>query len=445
MIVDGEQTQALSDLALGGGRAGIPRLLRSSFLKHGALVFLATNFANALAFAFHFFAARALGVQLYGSLTSLIGIMTIAGLPASIGMMIVVKYAAEVHAGGEPGKVRALIDRVLFLSGWGAVALLALGAALSVPLASYLRLSTPLDVFVVVVLTAIGLVLTAMRAVLLGVQNFAGFAASIFAESIVRLCCGVGLVILGLGVFGAMTGFLLGVGAALASSFVSLRKHMRTAPVDLHFDLRRLLQSSAGMALGLGAFTALTSLDMILARHYLDARSAGYYGAVAQSGRILLFSCTFVPMLVLPKAAARSTAGVSATKILVNGGIASAVLLGTGLAIFALFPRFIVTALGGAAFASAAGHVFPYGLAMCALALLQVVIYYKISIHRFDFILPLVLAVFFEWIGIRLWHGGIDQVIRVLIVVNVLALAGVSYRVNGDQVERSADRTRISA
>ena len=428
-------------------RARYPRLLRSDFLQHGALVFIASNVANVLAYALHFFASRALGVEAYGTLTSLIAVVTIAGLPASIGALIVVRYAAEVHGAEHRGRLRALLEKVTAVSGWTALAVVAAGAAASGPLARFLHLNAPVDIVLIALSTGAGIVVAGLRGVLLGVQDFAGYSSSVALEAGARLSAAAALIAAGFGVTGAVAGFTAAGVVTLLWTAGSTRRYRRTPSAPFGFDLRRLLQSAGGVALGVGSFTILTSLDMVLARHYLDARAAGYYGAVAQTGKILLFLCAFIPTLVLPKGAARASRGVSATKVLLNAALASAVLLAPALLVFGAFPRFIVTALGGHAFASAAPYVLPYAVAIAGLALLQVAVYYKISIHRFDFVPPVVLAVVAECLAIARWHGSVGQIISVVTAINFSALLLCLYRINaaGTRAASGAGQTLDAA
>lgn len=410
-------------------RTRYPRLLRSDFLQHGAMVFLASNVANVLAYAFHFIASRALGVERYGTLTSVIALIAIAGLPSSIATFVAARYSAEIFAANGPSKLSMLIRQALRLGNASGLLIILVAAALSAPLAQFLHLRGPFDIVLVGLLTGVGLVVSVMRGILLGVHDFAAYAGSIVVESAFRLLCGAGFIILGLGVTGAVGGFALGSIIAFACTAFLLDAHRSAAPERFHVDVRRLLKAAGGVAFGVAACTVMSSLDMVLARHYLDARSAGFYGAVAQTGKILLFLCAFVPTLVVPKGTARASRGASTKRVLFTAAGTSGALLGVTLAIFALWPRFIVTALGGAAFAGAAGYVLPYGIAMAGLALLQVAVYYKISIHRFDFVLPLAAGLLAEAVGIARWHADVAQIVTVLTLLNFITLIGCLYRI----------------
>lgn len=406
------------------------RLVRSEFLRHGALVFLATNLANALAYAFHFFASRALGVQLYGELSSLIAVIAIASFPASIASMIVVKYAAELNAAGDAAKVRALIRGTVSTGALTGLALAIVGIAVSRPLANFLHLDTVTDVVALTVLIAVGFILSGLRGVLLGVQNFPAFATTVAIEALCKVTLSVGLIYAGFKVTGAMGGFIASTLVALAVCWIALRGYARAPHAKLSIDVRRLVKSFVGVSLGMASLTVMMSLDMLLAKHYLDAASAGYYGVLAQAGKIVTLLSAFVPTLVLPKASARVSRGAPPIVVLQNAGLVSALLLGGVLTAFYFLPRLLITAIGGGAFAPAAQYVFPYGIAMTALALLQIVVYYKISLHRFDFVVPVAAGVAAQIAGVALWHAGIAQIVDVLIVVNAATLLACLYRIH---------------
>lgn len=419
----------MGQAAVAAVRTQYPKLLRSKFLQHGALVFAATNLANVLAYAFNFFASRALGVAHYGSLTSLVAIIAIAGLPASVATTVASKYAAELHASEGGGKVRALIERMLPFSAAVALLLFVLGAVMSSGISAFLRIDSTFDVLAVVLLVALGFPLSALRGVLTGIQNFSGFAMTIAVEAVLKFC-GIGLMYAGFGVAGGIGGFIVGVVAALAVSAFVLRPYLNGPRSPLTIDLSRLARSTIGVALGMAGITLLSSMDMLLAKHYLDVTSAGYYAVVAQTGKMLFFLGAFVPTLVVPKATARAARGAPPIVVLRNAAIAAGLLLGAGLCVFYAAPKFLVTTLGGAVFAPAAPYVFWYGVAISGMVLLQITIYYKISIHRFDFVVPLVLGMLCEAAGVAHWHAGIMQIVTVLAVVNFLTLAACLYRID---------------
>jgi hypothetical protein len=114
-----------------------------------------------------------------------------------------------------------------------------------------------------------------------------------------------------------------------------------------------------------------------------------------------------------------------------------------GLVVYGAAPGLIVTLLAGAAFAPAAPYVFSYGIAMVLLAALNVVVTFKIGLHRFDFILPLAVVAAGEIVGISVHHATLGDVISVLIAGNAVALASSLYRIDASVVVRASTRSSV--
>jgi hypothetical protein len=98
-------------------------------------------------------------------------------------------------------------------------------------------------------------------------------------------------------------------------------------------------------------------------------------------------------------------------------------IAGAGLALFYAIPQTVVSVTYGSAFVSAAPYVFRYGAAMSVLGMTNLVVTYGIGLHRFTFVWPLLAMALCEPLAIALLHRTLDQVIDVLLVVNLSALA----------------------
>ena len=407
------------------------RFAVSDFARHGLLVFVATMAINVFGYAFHFAISRRVGVEQYGVLSALNSLLMVSVVLSQIGATVVVKYAAEFRATDDRARLAALARKVVQIGAVATVAIAAAGFYAARPLAAYLRVSDVTAVALTTTIIGISFATPSLRAVFQGVEDFKSWALSTILESFVKLFAGVGLVYAGFGVVGAFVGW--GVGSAIAVAYtavVLVRRYRRVPGATLFIDTRRLAKTMAGVAVATILLTSVSNADVLVVKHFVDARTAGLYGALALAGRILLFLVGFVPIVVLPKASRLALAGRSSLGILLQAFAISAVMSGTGLVAYYFFPKLVVTSLAGPAFAGAAPYVFPYAVAMVLLAGLNVVITYKIGIHRFDFIAPLGVCAIGEIVGISLYHATLWDVILVLIVGNGLALVASSFRLD---------------
>ncbi len=407
------------------------RFAGGEFVRHGLVVFTSTTLINALGYAFHSVISRKIGVEQYGVLSSLNAAYMLSLVVPQIVATVVVKYAAEFRATDDRAHLSALARRLIAYGSGAALAATVLGVACSGALAHFLKIENIPAVALAIVVMGISLLTPSLRAVFQGIEDFRLFAISSVLESVIKASFGIALVYLGFGVAGAFAGWALGSLVALVYTATVLAARFRRVPgAPLYIDFRRLLLTMANVSAAMSLLAILGYADVILVKHYADPTTAGLYGALSLAGKILLFFVSFVPTVVLPKASRVALSGRSPVGIFVQAFGLVAAISCLGLVAYDLFPRLIVTALAGSSFAPAAPYLFSYGFAMVLLAILTVVVVYKIGIHRFDFVAPLALCTLGELVGIAVHHASLSDVITVLIVANGLALLASAYRVN---------------
>jgi O-antigen/teichoic acid export membrane protein len=405
-------------------------LLASDFIRHGAIVFVASMLVNVFGYVFHFALSRKLGVVRYGELSALNAAFMISIVVPTIGSTIVVKYATAFHTAHDGPRLAALSRRLARVAAIGAIASLVVLLALAAPIAAFLQVDDRLAVALAMTMIALSMAAGTMRGLYQGEEDFNGYAVSLVLESLLKMIAGIGLAYAGFGVAGAFGGWAIGSLVAFAyTTFVLLGKArgVRGAPLDIHVGA--LARTMTGVAAATVLLSIVQNADLLVVKHFVGPTEAGLYGALSLAGKILLFFVAFVPLVVLPKATRLALSGEPPGRILLQALGVSVALSFPGLLFYALEPRLVVTLLAGNAFAAAAPYVLGYGFAMVELAILSVLVSYKIGIHRFDFVIPLAICAIGEVAGISAFHATLDDVIRVLVVGNFLAAALTSWRV----------------
>lgn len=399
----------------------LSRMVRSEFLRHGALIFGATMSLNAASYAFHFLMARRLGPEVYGSLVSLLAITAVITIPASIVAMIVAKYVAEFHALEEHGKIAALARLVVSRLGILAAAIVLCGLIFEHSVAAFVRVREPSAILLCAVIAAASIMLPALRAVAQGEQRFGCVAVSYLTEGAGRFVGGTALVYLGFGVRGALLGYL--TGALLSLAYTASRIALRRAGSDIvRLDVRRMLQAFAAVALSIVALQVVMAADVIAVRHFFDARTAGLYGGMALAGKMLLFAVTFIPTILLPKGAAAAARGDDAMPLLVKAIAVTAVVCGAVLLAVALEPRLVLRVVAGTAYVAEAKYLLLYVTGIALLAFASVVANFEISLHRFRFIVPCALACLADVAALFVFHRDVGQFVLAFTLGNALVL-----------------------
>jgi hypothetical protein len=111
-----------------------------------------------------------------------------------------------------------------------------------------------------------------------------------------------------------------------------------------------------------------------------------------------------------------------------QAAIAMAAMCAVGLGVLFFVPGFAVRVMSGHAFLGAVPYVFVYGVAMAMLGAVTVVVNYKIGLHRFDFLVPLVAVAILEPVAIAFHHTSLWDVVRIVVAGNCLALITSLYR-----------------
>jgi O-antigen/teichoic acid export membrane protein len=386
--------------------------------RDAALTFAGLMVANVLNYVFYALVSRAIGVEAYGTFSSLVGLVLILSGPALIAQMIVAKLATDCALAPErlAQLVRA-VDRLAFGVSLAAGAAL---AAASFGIAGFLRINDPLLVTYAGVALFGALMLPFLRGVLQGTAAFRAFALSVVAETFAKAALApvFGLIA---GVRGAVAGMAVGYALAAGATYLMGRPHREGSHERL--ALRTVILGAIPVALAVSCINGMLFFDVVLAKRYLDPRTAGLYGAAALASRALYAIVAFIPTVLLPQAALTAARGQRTRWLFAQAAGAGAAIGAGAIAFFALFPTFVITAIAGRAFASGAPLLVPYVYAIAMLSLANIVATYDIARGRMRFVVPLVLVAAGEIVAMVLRHENAGDFLRTIAVGHTLALA----------------------
>jgi O-antigen/teichoic acid export membrane protein len=415
--------------------------VRSRIAAHAGVTFAGLMIANVLGYVFYTLVSRTLGVEAYGTFSSLVAVVLILQAPALIAQMVVAKLATDFSLDADrlAGLVRA-VDRVtLMVAGLAGLALIA--AAL--PLAGFMRVADPLLVVLAGVALCGAVMLPFLRGVLQGTSAFKAFALSNVVEAAGKAVFAPVLGVVA-GVRGAVAGLAAGYAVAAAYTFFAALQHRRGEQVP--FSLRTVARSSATVAVAVVCLNVLVLYDIVLAKRYLDAHTAGLYTAAALASRALFAVIAFVPTVLLPQAAGRAARGQRTRALFGWAFCLAAAIAAASVGFFALAPHFVITTIAGPKFDAGAALLVPYVYAIAVLSLANVTATYNIARGRMQFVVPLACVAVGEIVAVVLRHRSAYDLLQVIAIGHTLALlaCGVSLgaprRGAGGDAPRSAAR-----
>ncbi|MFE1318177.1 glycosyltransferase family 2 protein [Kitasatospora phosalacinea] len=336
----------------------------------------------------HTAAGHLLGPDRYGALAALLGLLAAVGVALAAVQTVVaaavLRATAEDAPAGRPidpsipfcnsaldvataaPDPRPLLRRAVR---YAALAVLVTAPA-AVPLAHLLRLSGPLPVLLTLAVLVPSTAVAVLWAHALGSRGplaaswpLLGGASVRVGASLVALRCGAGMTaVLAATLFGECVTALL-----LARRLPARRAD---GPV-LRVRARVLVRAVTGFA----GLWVLTGADLLCARHWLSAESAGGYGAGAQLAKASLACANLIVLLLLGRLA---SADRRAAARALTGALAAAVLAGAGTAlVLAVGGSTVLPLVFGAGFAVGPGLGLLLGIDATALLVLTVLLHYR--------------------------------------------------------------------
>jgi O-antigen/teichoic acid export membrane protein len=337
---------------------------RRSLPRDALVLAVAMAVANATNYGFSLAMAFLLGPAAYGALGALLALVLVGSVPGVALQAVVARRTALLRR--EQGQdaaatwrgTRWLVDRA-------GVALAAVTVLAAPGLVAFLHLDSAVPVLWLALALAPTPLLFAVQGVLQGRERFGALAVVMVSGAAAKLAAGLALVAAGFGVAGALAGVAAGgalaalVGLRLARPAASQLPRQaafppaspaavpptgrrstwdRTAsparrgrgPGPEGGGVRDLWREVGGATVGLLGLFLLANLDVLLARHYLDATASGRYALGAVVAKVAFWGPQFVTTLVFPRlvvaADPRRLLGWSALLVAGFGGLLAAAL-----------------------------------------------------------------------------------------------------------------------
>jgi O-antigen/teichoic acid export membrane protein len=403
------------------------RLIASQHVRNNVFL-LAANFLGALCgYLLQLLLGHRLGLVAYGAVASLLAIAATFLIPTQVVSTIVARYGATLASKGQLAQFNDLVQRLtrsLLVVGMAITALVAL---VSSHVAAFLHLDSPQGVTIIGVMLGLSFVAPINIGAVQGLQRFSWYALLVALPQVLRFALASGMVILGFGVTGAMLGILLGLFLAYLVSFRPLSALLYGPRVSCG-SLRPLWSYSVPATMTLTMLVALSNLDTPLAKHFLSARDAGLYSAMAIMGKIMLVISNSIVMVLFPRLAALYSRGASTTRAVLEAMLTVLAPCLVLEAFYIMAPRLIMRVLFGGPFVAVAGELAAYGAAMLLLGLAQVLIYFFLSRDEWLFTLTLLASGSLQGLLFTVRHQTVGQLVQASVIANgtlVLILAAL--------------------
>jgi O-antigen/teichoic acid export membrane protein len=402
----------------------LARIRRSHGIRAGAILAVSTLVLNGSGYLYNIACIRYLGSRVYGDVAAMLALFALVTLPLGSIQSLLAREVAQLP----PGAVRSLIRRSVGISVAVGLSLVLIGFALVEPIRNVLNIGSRGIVIAGVSAIFFAIVAAVLYGFLQGSLRFNALAATYGVSGMARPLLVAPALLLGFGATGALTVNTLAGGLAVAIAAFALRDVWRAEVTEVVPRLDR--RQMTVMLIGSLAFASLTNVDILLAAYFLPSDLAGVYAAAALVGKAVLFLPAAVVTVLLPKAASRAAAGLTAQKILFASAGVTAVLTLTASGVLALIPESLLVWAFGGDYRASTALLGWFGLAMTAASLVNV--YLSVYFAERDARFPLLVlgAATAQIVAVSLWHPNPRSIVMVTLVCagTVLAIHELFFR-----------------
>ncbi|MDP8236284.1 MAG: oligosaccharide flippase family protein [Candidatus Erginobacter occultus] len=377
------------------------RFLRDDFIRHAGITMAGTQLAGVINLLFHLLMVRILDVVDYGVLNSLVVFTVFFGQLTAAIQPALAKFFAEELARGKIALAAATAKRA--------------GRDLGLVVAVHLPACLP-------------------PAFLQGAQKFTPLAFLNVTYALVKLLVGVGLVLVGAGVAGALSGYFFGPFLMLLAGVWLIRRYFHRRPASPEIAspaMGPIYRYVVPTLLALLSFAVLTNVDITLVKAFFSPQDAGYYSVAQMVGKIILFLPAAVAVVVFPKAASLKAMNSSAIHLFHRGLKLAALLSGSATAVCWLLPETVLRILTGKTDPEIISLVGLFALAMSFYSLLWLEIFYNLSVGATRFIKFLLLAAAGQVTAICIYHPDLRTVLILLNIFGCLSFLGTFFLTPG--------------
>jgi O-antigen/teichoic acid export membrane protein len=361
----------------------LSRLRSSEFLRHNAIYFVAAIAVGALNYLYYPVLGRLMEPAEFGEIQTLVSLFLQAIAYLTVMGLVTVHIVAN-RSSSDANRIVSELEKLATLIG---LLLLFLTIVFSGRLERYFQFDSAAPFTLLGVAIIISVPYMLRSGYVNGKKLFGLNAWSSIVSAGGKLVLSAALVAFGFGVGGAVFGIILAqiVALGLAAYFAKRHGFRDLARRQIGLPDMRLLRPELGYAglvlVGSLSVTILYSVDIIVIKHYFDPHTAGLYASVATVARILFFLTIPIAQVLMPSVRLNAKAEENTRTLIKSAGLLSLIGGGT-LAVFWLWPEFVVGTLMGSEYRQYAQLLPRLGLAIFIISALNLITTYYMALRN---------------------------------------------------------------
>ncbi len=425
----------------------IRSLQSSSFVRHNAIFFFGSVGVGALNYLYYPILGRMLPPSAFGEVQTLVSFFLQLSIFLSVLGLVTVNIAANYENEQSRNRVIFDLERVALLVSF---VLLVVSVLARHRLQHFFRFDDSLPFVVLVLAVVVSVPFTFRGAFVRGRHGFGVASISNLIASGVKIALSAALVAIGLGTAGAIWGVTAAQFVALIYIAYWARRMGLARSAETKWTSRpdmALLVPELKYA-GLVLVTSLVitlqfSIDILVVKHYFDARTAGLYAGIATVARIIFFLTGSISQVLMPMVKMKNTESENRALFKKSFGL----LLLTGvpaLLVFVLAPGVVVRLLMGGQYDQYASLLPILSVTIFVVAFVNLVVSYYMALRHYAIALVVIAGAAITYILMFTHHASLREVIESLLLGSLSMIVFCAGLVIGNRWFKNKGRQRVS-
>lgn len=399
-------------------------IINHPLISGSAVIVFGSLFANFFNFLFNLFMVRNLSVSDYGTLASLVSLITLATLPAGAAMPSIVKFAGTYFAKGDLDKAKGLFLKILKIN-FGSGLIIFLGIMFfSARLGNFFLIKDQFLLLVSGLSIIVGFSGAVNTGFLQAKLQFKYQSIINTVGSVSKLLLGVVFVYLGFAIRGAISVYFLSFFLTYLLSFMPLRYILNKKNKTPLIDNKELFSYGFPSALALFSLTSFITVDILIVKHFFDPRIAGIYAGVSLISKIIFYLSAPIGSVMFPLVVQKHAKGEKYQDIL-KLSILLTVLPSIVLTFFYfLFSKFTIQFFSNSRYLEGSYLLGIFAVFITIYSFLSILTNFYLSINKTFVYIPLLIGAISQVLLIMLFHKTLSEVIYISIGITGLLLTG---------------------
>jgi O-antigen/teichoic acid export membrane protein len=401
-------------------------MIKKEFIRNYAIYFTGAMIVALVNYLFYPVLARFMTLEGFGEVQVLISLFTQFSVITGALSIVVLHIVASPGPVEEKSRTITELRKLVWI---GALLISMSIAALSFWLAKFFHFSTPVPFVALAFLLFLSTLPLFANAYLQGKLLYVKTSVSSLIGSIGRIGGAVILVLLGLGVAGAILGIALAQLLIWAYAAYQTRQ-VAELKVSTSTDIELIEKPSivhelryAGLVLVTSiSTTILYTADILIVEHYFNPTTAGLYAGISAIAKIGYFALAPLATVLLPSVAGDLSARHNSLKTAVSVFFGLAI---SGLLLSYYFYGSIVSVLFGARYAPLSGLLPLATLLMVAVAFAQVVSSYFLALRRMALLWIMPIGAIVAVALCFVFHASVPAILGDMLVGTATAILGL--------------------